>query len=141
MCEQIKSFNISPLFFRLQMWSWFYGTFLPSPLVVFEPIQRYTGRWSDLVDWYAVNELLHRLDYRRQLVKIGGTRAQWFEKFRGNWINIRVFDSFYRILLHSGFKCFKPTYEVERFDCLATFNSPYYSARWILDDYATWGDP
>jgi hypothetical protein len=137
MCETIASYDISPVFLRLQMWSWTYGTFMPNPLYCFEPIRRFTGRWSDMIDWHAVNELLYRLDYRRRLVKIGGTRHDWFEKFKNNWLNVRLFDSFYRVMLQSPFPCFKPTYETQR--CNQLTNSPFWSARWLLDDYDSWG--
>ena len=139
MCETIASYSISPMFLRLTMWSWAYGTFLPNPLYVFEPIGQYTGRWADMIDWNAVSELLYRLDYRRRLVRIAGTRSEWFSKFRNNWLNIRLFDSFYRILVHSGVACWKPTYSTQ-LQMMPLPNSPYYSARWILEDFETWGD-
>ena len=140
MCEKIKNLNISPLFLRLKMWSWTYGAFLPSPLDVFEPIERYTGRWSDLVDWHCVNELLFRLDYRRRVVRIGGTRHQWFNRFRQNWLNIQLFDTFYRVVIASGLPCYKPVYRALRANQLSCPNSPFASARWVLEDYNTWGD-
>ena len=140
MCEKIARYEISPVFLRSQMWSWSHATFLPNPLRVFLPIQQFTGRWSDMVDWHAVNELLYRLDFRRKFVRVGGTRHEWFQKFRDNWLNIRLFDSFFRIMLHSTIPCFKPTYESQRFNCLGTFCSPFWSARWILEDFETWGD-
>ena len=84
MCEKIAAYHISPVFLRPKMWSWKFRTFLPSPLDVFLPIRQYTGRWSDMIDWHAVNELLYRLDYRRKLVKMGGTRHEWFEMFKKN---------------------------------------------------------
>ena len=138
MCEKVASYEISPVFLRLQMWSWPHGAFLPSPLEVFEPINRYTNRWSDMIDWHAVNELLHRLDYRRRLVRSGGTRHEWFEKFKENWLSVRIFDSFYRAMLNSSIPCFKPTYEQQRFN-LGAMNSPFWSARWLLEDYNHWG--
>ena len=134
MCEKIASFHISPVFLRLQMWSWSHGNFLPNPLVVFRPIQQFTGRWSDMIDWHAVNELLYRLDFRRKFVRVAGTRHEWFQKFRNNWLNICLFDSFFRVMLHSAIPCFKPTYQEQRFNCLGTFRSPFWSARWILED-------
>ena len=137
-CEKIASYNISPVFLRLQMWSWAYCAFLPNPLNVFEPICQYTGRWSDMVDWHAVNELMHRLDFRRRIVRMGGTRRQWFRKFKENWLNIVQFDTFYRVMLHSGVKCFKPTYEVVRLEQLSEFRSPFQSARWLLEDFCYW---
>ena len=139
MCEKLLSYDISPLFLRLQMWSCFYKRYMPSPFLVFEPIEHF-DRWSDIVDWNAVNELLHRLDYRRKFVKIGGTRTEWFDKFRKNWTAVRMFDAFYRVLLHSRVKCFKPTFQTQRTLQLRTgFYSPIQTARWILDDYRTWG--
>ena len=132
MCEKIASYKISPVFLRPQMWSWSFGEFLPTPLDVFLPIHQFTGRWSDIVDWHAVNEMLYRLDYRRKFVRIAGTRREWFQKFRENWLNICLFDQFFRVMLHSTIPCFKPCYEVMKFKCLGTFNSPFWSARWIL---------
>ena len=139
MCGKIVRLDISPVFLRQQMWSWSHGTFLPNPLVVFRPIKQFTGRWSDMIDWHSVNELLHRLDFRRKFVRVAGTRLDWFQKFRSNWLNIRLFDSFFRVMLHSATPCFKPTYQMQRFDSLCTFSSPFWSARWILNDYETWG--
>ena len=138
MCEKVANYGFSPLFLRRQMWSWACGTFFPSPLVVFRPISRLTGRWSDMIDWHAVNELLYRLDYRRKVVRMGGTRHQWFEKFRADWLNVRQFDQFYRVILHSTIPCFKPTYERQRFNSLGEMNSPFWSARWLLDDSRHW---
>ena len=139
MCHQIKNLGISPVFLRLQMWSWAALQYLPSPLFVFRPINRFTGQWSDIVDWHAVNELLFRLDYRRRVVNIAGTRHEWFSKFRENWLNIRLFDSFYRIVVRSGMPCFKPLYERQRVDQLSSWNSPFTSARWLLNNYDAWG--
>ena len=140
MCEKIKELSISPLFLRLNMWSWSYGEFLPSPLHIFEPIERFTGRWGDLVDWHCVNELLFRLDYRRRIVRAGGTRHEWFGRFRKNWLNIQLFDTFYRLVITSGLPCYKPIYETLRAQQLSCWNSPFTSARWLLEDYNTWGD-
>ena len=137
MCTKIKQYNISPLFLRLQMWSHDYATFMPSPLRVFEPIERFTNRWPDLVDWHAVHELLYRLDYRRKFVKFGGTRRQWFDQFREDWTSVRLFDAFYRVLLHSGITCFKPTYEMQRMSQLPI--SSFQSARWLLADVGSRG--
>ena len=139
MCERLNNCGISPVFLRSRMWSWHYCAFINSPLSVFEPIERFTGRWADIVDWHAVNELLFRLDYRRRIVRLGGTRRQWFKKFRQNWLSVREFDSFYRIMLHSSVRCFKPTYELQRVTELSGWNSPIASARWLLEDYETWG--
>jgi len=139
MCDRIERFNISHMFLRQQMWSWTYRAFLPNPIYCFEPIERYTGRWHDMFDWHAVNELLFRLDYRRTMVRVGGTRSQWFDKFRADWTTIRLFDAFYRILLHAMVPVFKPTYTKQRSDQLSTLYSPFQSARWVLEDYMNWG--
>ena len=141
MCETIASLDISPVFLRVKMWSWSYAMFVPSILYVFEPICRFTGRWGDIIDWHAVNELLYRLDYRRRLVRVGGTRHQWFERFKENWLNVCLFDSFYRLMMNSSIQCFKPTFEQERFAMLSGMNSPFWSARWLLDDFNHWGYP
>ena len=139
MCDKITDLGISPLFLRRKMWSWSYGAFLPSPLYAFEPIERYTGRWADLVDWHCVNELLFRLDYRRVIVRAGGTRHEWFERFRLNWLNIQFFDTFYRIVVTSGLPCYKPIYQNIGASQLTSWNSPVMSARWVLEDYDTFG--
>lgn len=140
MCAQINDAHISPVFLRGQMWSWSYRSFLPSPLVAFEPLNQLTGRWSDLVDWNVVNELLFRLDYRRALVRMGGTRSQWFAKFKKNWLQICLFDAFYRLLLHSNERIYKPTYTSLRSQQLTSgLNSPIYSARWVLEDWDQFG--
>ena len=139
--KTIASLDISPVFLRVKMWSWSYAMFVPSILYVFEPICRFTGRWGDIIDWHAVNELLYRLDYRRTLVRVGGTRHQWFERFKENWLNVCLFDSFYRLMMNSSIQCFKPTFEQERFAMLSGMNSPFWSARWLLDDFNHWGYP
>ena len=140
MCVEINAAHISPLFLRAHLWSWTYRSFLPSPLMVFEPLNQLTGRWSDLVDWNVVNELMFRLDYRRALVRMGGTRSQWFAKFKENWMQICLFDAFYRLLLHSTERIYKPTYTTLRAGQLtAGLNSPIYSARWVLEDWDNFG--
>ena len=133
-CLETKKLHISPVFLRLQMWSWPHGAFLPSPLEVFEPINRYTNRWSDMIDWHAVNELMFRLDFRRKFGKVGGTRDQWFCKFRLNWTSIHLFDAFYQVLLYTQVPCFKPLYLPQGFNCLSSWHSPFQSARWILEE-------
>ena len=80
-----------------------------------------------------------RLDFRRNAVSVGGTRQKWFEKFRENWLSIKLFDSFVTFLLSTNAKCFKPTYVVQRADGLSGINSPFTSARWLLGDYNVWG--
>ena len=138
-CLTVRKLDISPMFLRQSMWSWEFCTFLPNPCRVFMPIKVYTGRWSDMIDWHAVNELLFRLDFRRNTVSVGGTRQKWFEKFRENWLSIKLFDYFVTFLLSTNAKCFKPTYAVQRADGLSGTNSPFTSARWLLEDYNVWG--
>ena len=137
-CEKIAGYNISPVFLRREMWSWKFRAFLSSPLIVFLPIRQFTGRWSDMVDWHAVNELLFRLDYRRRVVSIAGTRHEWFMKFKLNWQTIRLFDAFYRIVIQSGLPCFKPLYRSQRVEQLSGWDC-FTTARWLLNDYDTWG--
>jgi len=139
MCAKIKHLGISPVFLRLQMWSKAYREFLPNILLFFEPIQNFTGSWQDLVDWHVVNELLWRMDFRRKACRLGGSRREWFRRFRENWLNIRLFDEFYRALLNGGSLHFKPTYANQRLQQLSSGSSPYYSARWLLWDYETYG--
>ncbi|MAD46762.1 MAG: hypothetical protein CMH98_17345 [Oceanospirillaceae bacterium] len=138
MCVTVKDYQISPVFLRRDMWSWTFASFLPNPMVEFMPIQKFTGRWHDLIDWHAVNELLFRLDYRRKVVRMAGTRAEWFRRFKQNWLQIALFDTFYRVLLHSDMDVFKPTFTRLRYDQLSV-QGPFFSARWLVDDYASWG--
>jgi len=133
-CEQIAEMEISPVFLRPEMWSWTYRAHMPNPLRRFEPIANFTGRWEDMIDWHAVNELMFRLDFRRKFVKVGGTRDQWFCKFRLNWTSIHLFDAFYQVLLYTQVPCFKPLYLPQGFNCLSSWHSPFQSARWILEE-------
>ena len=133
-CKKVQDADISPVFVRHEMWSAHFERYIPNPCRVFEPIRNFTGQWRDLIDWHAVNELLFRLDFRRKFVKVGGTRAEWFVKFRHNWLTISTFDGFYRFLLCTRVPCFKPLWKPVGFSCLVSWKSPYYSARWLLED-------
>ena len=132
-CDEIVDMQISPLFLRSFMWSNRYREYMPCPLVAFEPIQNFSGSWSDFVDWHVVQDLLWRLDFRRKFVKLVYTRAQWRRMCREDWRNIEKFDAFYRFLLYTRVPCFKPIWKPCGFTGLKSYRSPCVSAQWWLD--------
>ena len=132
-CQELEKMVISPVFLRKMMWSTKYIDFIPNPLICFEPIQNYSGSFADLVDWHAVQELLWRLDFRRRFVKLVNTREQWRTLFKKDWRNIESFDAFFRFLVYTRVECFKPLWKTTGFAALASYRSPFVSARWWLD--------
>jgi len=132
-CKKVKKMGLSSIFVRDVMWSKKYQEYLPSPLVIFEPIQNFAGYWADYIDWHSVQELLWRLDFRLRYVKFANTRDGWRAAFKRNWQNIWVFNAFYRFLLYTRVPCFKPVWKPCAFNNLKTYRSPYISARWYVD--------
>ena len=133
MCKTIKKMQISDVFVRNVMWSSKYFEYMPSPLIEFEPIQNFTGAWSDYIEWHAVKELIWRLDFRRRYVRWMNTREQWRAKLAANWRVIESFDGFFRFLLYTRVPCFKPIWKNTGFNSLKTHRSPHTSARWWLE--------
>ena len=134
MCQTVLEMEISSVFTRNVMWSAKYREYRLNPLIEFEPLQNYTGTWADYFDWHAVQEFLWRLDFRRRFVKLVHTRTEWRLLFKQSWQNIMLLDSFYRFLLYTRVPCFKPLWKPCGFNCLQSFNSPFLSARWWLED-------
>ena len=135
MCENIKNMNLSPVLVRLTMWSFKHQAYLPSPLLEFEPICNFTGRWADYIDWSAVQEILFRLDYRRKWVNFVHSRDEWRKMFERDWRNIEQFDSFFRFLMYTNVDCLKPLWKKCGFDCLKSYGYPYVSGRWWLSGF------
>ena len=134
-CENIKKMNLSPVLVRFTMWSFKYQTFMPSPLMEFEPICNFTGRWSDYIDWSAVQEILFRLDYRRRWVNFVYSRDDWRKLFEQNWTNIEQFDAFFRFLIYTKVDCLKPLWKQMGFGCLKSYGYPYVNGRWWLNGF------
>ena len=134
MCETVKNMEISWCFTRDVMWSHKYMEYIPSPLICFEPIQNFTGSWSDYFEWHSVQEFLWRLDFRRRFVKLMYSRREWRLLFKKDWKNILMLDAFYRFLLYTRIPCFKPLWEPCGFNAIKSFRSPTVSARWWLED-------
>ena len=132
-CEEVQNMQLSGVFTRNMMWSHKYCEYIPNPLCCFEPIQNFTGTWADFVDWHSVQELLWRLDFRRRFVKLVNTREQWRQLFKKSWKNIASFDAFYCFLLYTRVECFKPLWKTTGFTALASFRSPFVSARWWIE--------
>lgn len=131
-CLEIKNMGISGVFTRQTMWSPVYRTYMPSPLLNFEPIRNF-GRWLDYIDWHAVQEFLWRLDFRRRFVRLIASREQWRQRLKKNWRNIKMFDDFYRFLLYTRVPCFKPLWKPVGFRALKSYRSPVVSATWWFE--------
>ena len=91
-----------PFFFlREKIWSWHWNCFLPNPVVVFEPIEFYNGRYCELFDDDALYCLLLGLDFRRKNVKLFGSRQKWLNRIVTSWRCVEPLAAFYRMLLRS----------------------------------------
>ena len=109
--EKIKGWNLSEIFLRKHVYSSHHMDMVASPIDVFQPICNICGRWTDLINWGVVDEMLWRLDFRRKFVKSIRTRAEWRTMLRVNWEQIQLFDNFYIFLLVTNVPCFKPCWE------------------------------
>jgi hypothetical protein len=130
--QNLRRMKLSSVFLRDVMWSQRYKVFIPPPWVQFEPICNYTGAWYDCMDWHVVQEVLWRLDFRLRFVKMMNTRQEWRMAFKRDWKAIQSFDCFYRFLLYTRVRCFKPIWKRIGFSQLVTYRSPFWSARWFL---------
>ena len=114
LCTEIKDMHLHVLFLRKNVWCRRSRRYVPSPLDVFRPISWFNNGWRSLFDWLVVTEFLHRLDFRKRVVRSTGTRAQWIKRV-SNWRNLLLLDTFFKILLTVPQDPFKPTYKDERF--------------------------
>ena len=127
-CIEINKMEIHSQFMLDHVYSMRYDRILTTPLLKFEPIVNYMGRWRDLFDWRAVHELLWRLDFRRKYVKFVYSRVQWHEMFRVDWKHIALFDEFFRVLIYTRVDCFKPIWKACALECLKqTGMHPFYN--------------
>jgi len=88
-------------FFRKQIWSWRYATFLPNPVINFLPIQYYSGRYADLFDDDAMYCLLLGLDFRRRNVRMFGSRQKWLDRIVTSWRSVEPFAAYYKMLIRT----------------------------------------
>ena len=132
-CELLQRMDLSSVFVRQMMWSKKYRKYQPNPMIEFEPMCNYAGRWEDVIDWHSVEELLWRLDFRRKFVFRVANRREWRTKFKEDWRNIILFDGFYRFLLCTRVPCFKPQWKPVGFDGIKTYRSPYICGRWYVE--------
>ena len=84
---------------------WYKST---TPLRVYEPIEHFGG-WDRLFDWYMVDEVLFRLDFRKKAVNYLGSREHWRESVTTDWKEVFRFNDFYRDTLKNGVP-WKPTF-------------------------------
>ena len=106
--ELIKSWNIDPLFVERKMYrrrEWYKSL---TPLRVYEPIEHFGG-WDRLFDWFMVDEVLFRLDFRKKAVNYLGSREHWRESVTTDWKEVFRFNDFYRDTLKNGVP-WKPTF-------------------------------
>ena len=124
--EKIQGWKLSKIFLRHNVYSSHYMNTIPNPLVQFEPICNFSGRWRDVIDWGVVDEMLWRLDFRRKFVKTIRTRCQWRQMLNTNWEKIQLFDNFYIFLLVTNVPCFKPCWENVGFNQIKRFRGPFW---------------
>ena len=98
--SELKSMDVPWFFLRGRVWSWHYHKHLPSPTIIFMPLEYFSGNASDLINHDVVYYFLFSLDFRKQDVKIFGPRTQWVRNISENWRTIGPFAEFYRLLLH-----------------------------------------
>ena len=102
------------VFLKNNVWCKRSRRYVPSPFRVFRPISWFNNSWRSIFDWLVVDEFLHRLDFRKRVVKRTGTRPEWIKRMT-NWRNLLLLDNLFKILLKSPHDPFKPTYKAERF--------------------------
>ena len=107
---QIKCFKVPKHLMKRRIYSPKYTRVLPSPLIVFEPIQNF-GSYRELFDWNTIYMLLWQLDFRRSLVRVMGSRGHWHIRFALDWKNVLEFVVYYRTLisLPRFLQIFKPS--------------------------------
>ena len=113
-CTEICDWKLHTVFLKQKVYCRRTRRYMDSPLRVFRPISWFGNSWRTLFDWNVVNEFLHRLDFRKRVVKKMGSRMEWVLLI-SNWRNLLLLDTFFKILLHVSEDPFKPTYRAERF--------------------------
>jgi len=113
-CKEIKKWNLHPLLLKINVWCTRRRDYVRSPLVVFRPIAQFGNSWKAVFDWSVVYEILHRLDFRKRVVKRSGSRVDWMNRMR-SWRQIRWMDKFFLMMMMETEDPFKPTFKKERF--------------------------
>ena len=97
----IKDMQLPFFFFKQQIWSWHYKTFLPNPVFSFMPIEYYSGRYNVLFDDDAMYCLLIGLDFRRRDVRLFGSRDAWMNRICSSWRAVEPLAAYYKMLLRT----------------------------------------
>ena len=114
LCTEIRQWHLHVVFLKRNVWCKRSRRYVPTPLHVFRPISWFNSGWRSVFDWLVVSEFLHRLDFRKRVVRSTGTRSQWIQRV-SNWRNLLLLDTFFKILLSLPQDPFKPTYRDARF--------------------------
>ena len=72
----IKSWNLHRHFVNKNIWSTKSRYKLPTPLLVYDSMKTF-GSWERLFDWYMVDQVLERFDFRFKKVRQHGSRKRW----------------------------------------------------------------
>lgn len=113
-CTEIKNWKLHPMFLKLNVWCVHKRRYVANPLRVFRPIMWFGNIWRYVFNWECVEEVLYRLDFRKNGVREMGTREQWSKRLR-NWRNILYFDGFFTLMALLP-NPFKPTFRTQRFE-------------------------
>ena len=119
-CAKIVNWDLHPVFIRNRVWCSHTHDYVENPLSVFRPIAWFGNNWKAVFDWCIVSEILHRLDFRKRMVRRVGTRDRWLARLK-NWRTIRVLNSFFAMMMHLNRSPFKPTYQSQRFNHMKPF--------------------
>ena len=116
-CTEINSWKLHIVFQKQKVYCRRSRMYVPNPVQIFRPISWFGNSWRVLFDWCVVDEFLHRLDFRKRVVRSTGSRRKWRSRI-SNWRNLLLLDTFFKILLRLPQDPFKPTYKAERFNGL-----------------------
>ena len=105
---QIKNFNLPRHFISQRLFSPKHHRFIPSPLIVFEPIASFDG-YRSLFNWNEIYYVLWQLDFRRAKVKAFGSRGRWHLRLTLSWTAVLEFIIYYRELALITTPVYKPS--------------------------------
>ena len=97
----LKTMRLPFFFYREKIWDWSTRRFLASPMIVFEPIDRWDGIVNELFDQDAMYSFLLGLDFRKRKVRTFGTRERWLHRLSTNWCVVEPFAAYYRMIMRS----------------------------------------
>ena len=130
----IDKLDLNPLLFKSIVWSTNDGT-ICTPLIEFHPLDDIQGygftfldrsisEWAflngprsgieALFEWSLIDQVLHRLDFRKANVKQFGSRALWDRRFETNTLtSMQMFDTFLIFALTNQRQLIKKRYRYE----------------------------